>query len=249
MRHLALLVAIAPALAAPAAQETQEIPPLERIVGRNIILRPADNHCLVPSLVRSIARDVGLPAGVEHLPGACDYRRPPNADPGSWVALIGMSVREALNTLTAFDPRYHWIESEGVILVRPLEAWGDEDHLLHQTIGKFSAEEEHAGILLNRLRARLTDVREREPWLMTPQTPDAARPLTFHLPATTAILALDAIVREHGSLTWVVEYCRPERRLEYVWMRVWTHDMGGAIERFSAIQRREDGSLFDPCAD
>ncbi len=242
--RLALALIAVSFFAAPAAQEPREIPPLERIIARNIILRPADDHCLVPSLVRSIARDVGMAAGVEYLPGACDYRRSPNADPGSWVPLIGMSVREALDTLKDFDPRYHWIESDGVILMRPLEAWGDEKHPLHEPIGEFSADEEHAAVLAHRLNVRLTGARGREPWEFSPRTAGAAQPLTFMQTATTPILVLDAIVRTHGAASWSVRWCRSERRLEFVRIGLSGHDGWSAS---AASFNPFDFPLGDPC--
>ena len=232
------------AFAAPAAQE---IPPLERVIGRNIVLRPADDHCLVPSLVSSIAREALVPAGVEYLPGTCDYRRPPNEDPGSWVPLVGMTVGEALERLVAFDPRYRWIESEGVILVRPIDAWGDEEHPLHEAIGEFEVAEEPLGVALHRLRARLIGTAERA-WEFPPRTPEAARPLTLRLTAASAILALDAIVRAHGALVWSVEYCKPERRREHTWIRLWTTDGSGALTRLLEVLPRDaDGKSYDPC--
>lgn len=246
-RHITLLVALVLALAAPAAQEAQEIPALERIIHRNIMLRPPLNHCGAASVTAAIAGSVGLPAGVEYLPGACNYRLPAQEDQGSWIPLIGLTVGEALERLKAFDPRYHWVESDGVLIVRPIEAWGDEEHPLHESIGEFAADEEHAGILLHRLRSRLTGAREPHPWEIVPRTPEGAKPLTLHLTAASAILALDAIVRAHGALVWTVEWCKPERRREYATIRLSTFGFGVTTSLLDVRPRDANGESFHPC--
>jgi hypothetical protein len=51
------------------------------------------------------------------------------------ISLAGKTVREALDTIVAIDPRYRWIDVHGVPAVRPWGAWVDPKHLLNQVVG------------------------------------------------------------------------------------------------------------------
>jgi hypothetical protein len=249
MRLALAPVVVALALAAPAAQETQEIPPLERLVHDNLILRPPPNHCVAPEITLALARSVGLPAGAELLPGSCNYRLPGQEDPGSWIPLLGLTVGEALERLKAFDPRYHWIESGGILIVRPIDAWGDGEHFLHEPIGEFRVEEESIQAALDRIRGVLSNWRRRSLLTDFPaRTEQGAWPISVDLSASSAILALDAIVRAHGAATWTVRYCKPEARAEYATIGVRTHDNGGfGFRVWPSVPTGVQGKSVDPC--
>jgi len=43
-------------------------------------------------------------------------------------ASAGQQSLEAFDRLVSLDPRYRWVESEGVVIFRPLNAWTDPCH-------------------------------------------------------------------------------------------------------------------------
>jgi hypothetical protein len=229
--------------------------PLEGFVQSNLYLRPPPNHCDAPGLALTLAREAGIPAGVEHLPGNCNYRLPGQEDPGAWIPLIGLTYREALERLSEVDPRYYWVVSDGVLLMRPLEAWGDEEHFLNQPIGEFSLEEGTAAEALDLLWRRLSEW----PSEMAPAGPRSFHRtrtdqvgwlLTIELTATSGVLALDAIVRAHGALSWSLTYCKPEARPEYARIGFQAHDGRGGFGQAlwpSVPSPSEPGKLVFPC--
>jgi hypothetical protein len=187
--------------------------------------------CEIPTAVIRIARAVQVPAGVENL--ADDCVQPPSRPDRTNITplrekihLTGKSVGEALNELVAADPRYRWTESDGVIIVRPVSAWVNKMHFLHQAIPSFRVTDQHMGAALDEWRRAMWGVDARLPSESMrggQRTPEGNRSFSVVVEeGATAIEALDDIVRLHGALVWQVRYCqpRPEARYAGVWM--WT---------------------------
>jgi hypothetical protein len=209
--------------------------------------------CELPDIALLIARAVGVPAGVERVPGPC---QPPRRDPNDTgererVFLAGTTVGDAMKALLALDPQYRWVDADGVLLVRPVSAWGNTDHFLHSILSTLSIDNEHMRGALDSWRSSVTgepihesmhhgDMRTAEGNRRFTITPGGA---------ISAIDALDAIVRAHGSLSWEVSYCKPstERRYATVWLRTLKHNgerIGAPFrEQFETI----DGKTIDHC--
>jgi hypothetical protein len=79
-----------------------------------------------------VAQTAGVPLIFEASP--LHYRDPAVA--AERLDLAGHTVREALDDLVGHDPRYRWEERDGVIVIRPGEAWRNpEDPLNQRTVG------------------------------------------------------------------------------------------------------------------
>jgi hypothetical protein len=129
---LAILAAvISVQVSAIAGQE-----PLERVIRESIRVRVPVSECVVPAIVVRISRALEIPAGVESFPEVC-RAHPPNPL-SEEIDFYGLTARAAFDKLVSIDPRYRWLESEGVVVFRPLAAWSDPYHFLHRSITDFA---------------------------------------------------------------------------------------------------------------
>ena len=158
MRVVALLLvttAIAPTLVA--REQNASLPVRERVIMRNFPIMVPPHPCVVPSSIKFIAASVEAVSGTEydggaeHGPQPCGWRNAPPAARDE-INLLGQTVEEALNTLVKIDPRYAWQESEGVIMLRPVDAWVDNKHFVHAGIGPIEFENKAMAAALDRLQ-------------------------------------------------------------------------------------------------
>ena len=188
---------------ANAADVTSRI--LEGAVYYRLSLPP----CEVPAAVLRIARAAEIPTGIEGLPDDCRWQ--PTAPPpeGDKVHLTGKRLGEALNELVAADPRYAWIESKGVIVIRPVEAWKNPEHFLHRTIRPFTVAQQHAGVAFQEWRQAVWEENRSLGAIPSLPSEEGSRPFTVTIAReSSAISALEQIVRAHGRLVWQVHYYR-----------------------------------------
>lgn len=102
--------------------------------------------CEAADVVGFIARIMGVPAGIEFVPGDCGYRHV--ARSATRQSLQGLSIREALNQIVQWDPRYEWKLLQGVVSFRPVAATNRPDHFLHTTTGDLDlVDDDMAGAL------------------------------------------------------------------------------------------------------
>ena len=169
--------------------------------------------CEVPSAVMRIAKAAQIPAGIEKLPDDCpaSWRPTASAPEHGKVSLTGKRVGEALDALVAADPRYAWIESDGVIVMRPVAAWANGRHFLHRTLRSFTVVEQHAGIALQLWRQAVWEDPTPPATVFGPvRSAEANRPITVTIAReSSAISALEQIARAHGRLLWEVTYSEP----------------------------------------
>jgi hypothetical protein len=173
-----------------------------------------------------------VPAGVEELAADCaETRRVQQPDPSvhrDQVSLGGRTVREALDELVSHDRRYAWMDSDGVIIVRPVAAWADRGHFLARAIPSFASEDQHVFAAFDEWRWAMRGqqgVRELPSMRADPRTDETARKLTISTgAAATAGGALDTIVRAHGKMAWRVAYCRPESAPQFATVWLLSHD-------------------------
>ena len=208
-----------------ARAQPQSEPIAQRIIGRNIIVNLPLGPCDVPNLVLFVAKDVGAPAGGEFLP-VCGYGykdRPPITER---IPLLAMRVGEAIELLTKVDPRYHIMESDGVMVVRPLQAWINHKHFLNRTIDKLEMTDENIGGALEEVLAPFWN-RGRSRTLATLMS--GFGKLTLSVGPVSAVEALDAIVRTHGAARWEIRYCDavPEVAADLARVFLYTYDDRG----------------------
>ena len=237
-------VALALQAAIPAIADARK--PI-RDVTAEIISVPIDirlpiGSCVVPSALGSMAFALRFPVGIEFLPGECTPSPRQDADAVEVITLQTMTVAEAMNLLVKLDPRYYWTESDGVVVVRPLDAWSDGDHFLHRTFAGLHLDKANIGEALDRALVPLREYRDFSRQLMT-----GVGEITVDTGAISVADALDAIVRAEGGSFWEVKYCRPERSLATATVGIYTFDRRGLGARFQPFARDKDGTLIDPC--
>ena len=133
--------------------------------------------------------------------------------------LIGMTVGRALDALVAVDRRYAWREQDGVLILRPVEAWRDRTHFLNEIVGSTDERKRRAIDIVKGLYERKG---LRINWSSgggvgnpTQGGTDLDLPMSVTLPPSTMLGVLNAIARSHGQLSWLVEYARGPAELRY----------------------------------
>ena len=205
--------------------------------------------CAVPMFASRIMEVTGTSGGVESEPG-CTTREPKPVPDGEWISLLGLTEREALDRLVALDRRYHWIESDGIVVVRPLDAWNDPRHFMNATFSGLTLTDQHLGCAVNALAAMLRgDAFTPAPcdWDYS-RTEQAGHRFSVSLPTSSILDAANAFVRAHGSMRWSLSYCKPERRREYATLMLWTSDRAG-LGVGPTLVRDETGRSYSACGD
>jgi hypothetical protein len=201
--------------------------------------------CAVPRLTERIVQSAHVPAGIEYVPEPCRSQRR-TADRLSESLPIGMTVQDALDRLVQLDPRYRWMEDDGVIVMRPRNAWNEAGHFLHRTVSSFIVKDEDMTGALNAVQTALGPGRFDAPPQRWHPTPESERRFSVALGGIPGLEALNAVVRAHGSLTWELSYCQPQARYEYG--TLWLTTFDGHRESGHAIfLRDEQGKSYDPC--
>jgi hypothetical protein len=204
MRWLAIGAVTWLGCASPAAAQNAAIPPLERFVDIHYEIRLPAHECAVPSAFLGLARRYQFLAGVEYPRVDCQQRFQEARRDGETINLYGLSVGEALTKLTEIDPRYRLVERDGVVVMRPLDAWADPRNLLNFTTGSFALDDVNVGSALEAVVEALTG-ESRSSWALdqsTQRTEQGARRFSVKTGATSVGEALSAIVRAHGDAWW-----------------------------------------------
>jgi hypothetical protein len=197
--------------------------------------------CEAADVVGVIARTTGVPAGVEFIPGDCGYRHTERST--TRQALQGLAIREALDRIVEWDPRYRWRLLDGVISFRPVDAWDRPDHFLHTTTGALQLADVNIGEAFVAI-SRILGVRHVS--APVPRTPLAEKQFSVAPGDTSVVAALDAVVRAHGEMWWEVRYCKPEPLRQYATVFLRTFDNAGLGVRVDQSFRSR--KAIDPCA-
>jgi hypothetical protein len=229
-----------------------------KVIDQEIYYQQPPGPCEIPAAVIQIARVVQVPAGIEPVPEICRNVAPSTTSalpppPRERVYLTGKSVREALDELVAVDARYYWVQSDGVIVIRPVVAWGDARHFLHRTLRRFSLVEENLGGALDEWRRAMwgADAPPPSEHMRGGQRTELGD-RRFNVVvdgAATAFDALNLIVRTHGALYWEIGYCQPAADARFATVWLWTSErdrtgLGVPLkERFSSV----DNKRVDVC--
>lgn len=226
MRRRVLGVAFTLLSCAAAAQDAA-VPPLERLIDTDYSLRLPVHECTVPGAVVGLARRFRFRAGVEYLPVDCQPYWQNAARRKESVNLRGLTIREALGKLSALDRRYRWAESDGLIVMRPVEAWADPNNLLNYTAGSFELNDVNFGGALDAVVSALTGEQHSTAASLAERTEQGARRFSVRAGATSVAAALDAIVRQHGNAWWEVRLGVFQQKLLVPMIWVHTHDGSG----------------------
>jgi hypothetical protein len=123
---------------------------------------------------------------------------------GDTIDLQGLSIGEALTKLTEIDPNYRLVERDGVVVMRPLDAWADHGNMLNFTTASFVLEDVNVGSALAAVVSALTG-ESREPLALdrsAQRTEQGARRFSVKTGAASVGEALTAVVRAHGDAWW-----------------------------------------------
>jgi hypothetical protein len=149
-----------------------------------------------PLLIRSVfqlkelAAAVRVPMGIEALSGSAVFV------PSDGVRVTGLTLRDALQVLTTIDPRYAWREMDGVIVLRPMDAWNDGASPLFRIVSDLRAENVTVERAIGVLMARLGDDEHVKNFF-----PDTRR-MSLDLPQGSVLDGLNHLARAHGELCW-----------------------------------------------
>jgi hypothetical protein len=179
-----------------------------QLIESDFVVPDVLGKCDAATAAGIIAMAVGVPAGIEHVPGLCDYRNDDQTS-GSGKSLRGWSIREAFDHVVHADPRYRWTASDGVLSFRPIAAVALADHFLITATGALELADADMGASLSGVTGILG---ARYSFPPTTRTPQAAHRITVSIPTITALGALDEVVRRHGrcggSFVTVGHSCR-----------------------------------------
>jgi hypothetical protein len=204
MRRLFLGVVLMLLSCAAIRAQGHTVPPLQRLIDQNFEVRTLVHECSVPDAVSQLARRFHIQVGVEYPPGDCQRIRTKAPRGGEVINLLGLSIAEALERLTAMDGRYRWIEHDGVIVMRPVNAWGDRSNILNFTTTSFALENVNLGGALDAVMSAVIGKPKSGGELLARGTKQGARTFSVQTGPTSVGGALDAIVRAHGDLWWQV---------------------------------------------
>jgi hypothetical protein len=220
-----------------------------RTITENLVVHVPEAPCGVPMIAMRISELTAIPAGIEFIP-SCSKTEPLRPRNVEEISFLGLTAEEALDRLMSMDPRYRWLETDGVIVVRPLEAWQDERHFMNATVSQFGFNDLNIAGALEMILAELRGVPMKVPIVEVPMRTEQGN-LHFSVrPRTTSILeAANAVVRAHGSLRWTLSYCKPERRVDYALFMLGTFDhsgLGGTVKARTVV-RDQNGRLRSDC--
>jgi hypothetical protein len=168
---------------------------LDRVVGLTEFAQPLIIKHVDGAAVGALAKMTDVPMGFEGLPL---LRKPVS------IVATKQTLRNVLDAMVAADGRYEWREDDGVIVVRPVDAWSGGTSLLNNVVDGVSLNDVAATELLGVL-TRMVGV------TATPSqgVGDTTR-FSVDIPrGNTLLQALNAIVRAHGTLTWTIEPPNP----------------------------------------
>ena len=186
-----------------AAQDTPK-PSLERLVDTSYEIRLPAHECTVPSALVGLVRRYEFLAGVEYPMVDCQKRGSETRRDGDTINLQGLSIGEALKKLTEIDPRYRLVERDGMVVLRPLDAWTDPTNVLNFTTESFVLEDVNVGGALAAVVAALQGYQGPSDHLhaSAQRTEQGARRFSVKTGATSVGEALTAIIRAHGAAWW-----------------------------------------------
>jgi hypothetical protein len=169
---------------------------LDRTVGLTEFGQPLIITQIDAQTIGTLSKAAAVPMGFEGLPT-------PPRQPLS-IAATNRTVRDVLDAVVAADPRYESREHDGVIILRPVEAWNDERSLLNVPVECVSLQDVTANDLFGVL-TRMVGVST-----MPSQGPgDTVRFSVEIVKDSTLLSALTGIARAHGTLTWAVQPLTP----------------------------------------
>jgi hypothetical protein len=241
LRLIACSIVVLAGAAQPALaqDDSRREPVLSRVVqSTSFTLKLPVESCTVADLTMFLLKHLEVPGGVEMLPGPCVRRPVPVAEE---IPLLGLTLKEALDLLVKADSRFYWVEADGVVVMRPLEAWNRKDHFLHAPTAGLTLKDANIGAVMDALFPERGGNRGLRHQTM------AADPsqITIDLGVSSIVEALDAVTRVHGRARWHVTYCLPEMQADVATVWLFTYaDQGIGVRGAYPVA---DGKWLNRC--
>jgi hypothetical protein len=166
------------------------------------------DDCAVFELFDQVARTANIPLGFENAPGCGFGRRAVVSDDRRRV-LAASTPREALDEVAALNGNFRWQEIDGMVVVRPEDAWQDAGNLLNLPARSFQmmnvAGDDALSRVLEAATPRVTYVQSRK---RASGSLDA--PVSVDFSGGSLLRALNAVVRAKGDAEWRVGYASGE---------------------------------------
>jgi hypothetical protein len=124
------------------------------------------------------------------------------------VRVTGQTLRDALNALTAADPRYSWTALNGVIVIRPVSSWRAADHPFSASVPRVQLTDVTIPEALTGLRRLLRNNPRLPLPEVRPEHREAYR-LSIDVPGGTLFDLLNALVVETGGQWALTQLRRP----------------------------------------
>jgi hypothetical protein len=181
-------------------------------------------------VVAELARAARVPIGFEEVaqvPEAYDGNLA-KIPPEDRTSLVSLTVGRALDALVSADPRYAWRELDGMLIIRPADAWRDRTHFLNEIFGPIDEKQVAAVDIVKGLYVQKGfHIRWSSGGTIGAATqtgPDLDLPISVTLPMSTMLDVLNAIAKSHGHLGWLIEYARGPAEFRYSCIRLITFD-------------------------
>ena len=162
------------------------------------------NPCAVGMVFDQVSRAVSVPLVFENLRGCPPAPRStvrPSVQSGQ-----SRSARQLLDELTTLVPQYAWREMNGVVVVRPREAWESSADPLSQPIGSLDFRESGLENVVETIVNSTTSLRVLSQSRLLPSPEWSNRPLTMRFQGGTVLDALVMLASTCGDLTWQLGY-------------------------------------------
>jgi len=162
--------------------------------------------CGALQVISRLEASAGRPISLELSPEDTSCWSQMSARPTPFVGVELTSVGDILDQLLASDRHYRWQDMDGVVVVRPIAAWRDNDHFLHRRVAAFTVEDGHLANALAAISVAL------QPWafgnpdfllVASPMLP----PIQTRFSGGTVLDAVNAIVASRDDLGWTVFRC------------------------------------------
>jgi hypothetical protein len=161
-----------------------------------------ENDAEAESILVRLAEEHKVPLGMEHVPLAPDGKRGKHIN----VKVERGTIRDVLNAITRADPRYEWVEADGVINVFPKQ---QKNSLLETTVDEFQVNQERADFAVDALmklpevKAKLEKMglRFRNVISLPAGVPNSF-PHPFSIYKATVRQVLNRLMKESDSYYW-----------------------------------------------
>jgi hypothetical protein len=190
----------------------------DRVVtsGTGLQLQSPESPLAVKAAMEFTARTARVPMGIELLPAESLPQRVVRRPVSAMMAVDTMTVSSILDRVRQANPKYECHEVEGLIQVAPTDSLSNSAAPLNRAVAAVDLPTTDATEALAVVR-RVFDpnyvLPKQELYIGTHYSPEAlqqgGRKFALRFPGGTVRQLLNAIVKAHGDLLWIVEYKRP----------------------------------------